>query len=200
MTSCCYAITLSDLLEKAMKNIIIALLSLTVFVSDLNAEIDMDDAQCHQLLNFKANKLRSSDEVDFCKVFNGKALLIVNTASKCGYTPQFKGLEKLHQQYGDKLAVIGFPSGDFRQEHSDTEQVAEVCFINYGVTFTMVEPSRVKGDTANALFKSLSEATGKQPSWNFTKYLVSADGKKIKHFSSAIKPNDERLIQAIESL
>lgn len=200
MTSCCYDFTLSDLLEKAMKNIIITLLSLTVFVGNLNAEIVRGDVQCHQLLNFKATKLRSSEEVDFCKAFKGKALLIVNTASKCGYTPQFKGLEKLHQQYGDKLAVIGFPSGDFKQEHNDTKQVAEVCFINYGVTFTMVEPSHVKGGTANALFKSLSEATGEQPSWNFTKYLVSADGKKIKHFSPDIKPNDERLIQSIESL
>lgn len=183
-----------------MKNIIFVLLSFTVFFDDLKAENARGDAQCHQLLNFKATKLRSSEQVDFCKAFNGKALLIVNTASKCGYTPQFKDLEKLHQQYGDKLAVIGFPSDDFRQEHNDTEQVAEVCFINYGVTFTMVEPSQVKGNTANVLFKSLSEATGKQPGWNFTKYLVSADGKEIKHFSSDVKPDDQRLIQSIESL
>lgn len=156
--------------------------------------------QCHEYLDFQATKLRSSEQVDFCQAFKGKVLLVVNTASKCGFTPQFKGLEKLHQQYGDKLAIVGFPSHDFSQEHKDSEKVAEVCYINYGVTFTMLETSKVKGQNANALFQRLSKTTGEEPSWNFSKYLVSVDGKNVKHFASHVKPNDKGFIKSIESL
>ena len=108
---------------------------------------------CHAYLNFKAIKLRSSEIVDFCQQFKGKALLLVNTASKCGFTPQFKGLEILYKKYGSKLAIVGFPSNDFSQEHDDSGKVAEVCYVNYGVTFTMLEKSIVKGENANLLFK-----------------------------------------------
>ena len=131
-------------------------------------------AKCHDLLDFTATKLRSSDSIDFCEQFADKAILVVNTASQCGYTPQFKGLEQLHKRYSDRLAIVGFPSNDFRQEHADSEKISDVCYVNYGVTFTMLEPSSVKGEAANTLFKKLAKRTGQQPAWNFNKYLISA--------------------------
>jgi len=156
-------------------------------------------AECHDLLNYQAIKLRSSEPVNFCEQFDGKALLIVNTASQCGFTPQFEGLEELHKEYGDKLAIVGFPSDDFNQEYSDSEKISDVCHINYGVTFTMLEPSNVKGGNANELFKKLAQKTGEQPSWNFNKYLISADGNQVKHFPSSVAPNDPRLLSELNT-
>lgn len=155
-------------------------------------------AACHDLLNFEAAKLRSSETVSFCDAFEGKALLVVNTASQCGFTPQFKELEELHQKYPDKLAIVGFPSNDFNQEYSDAEKIGDVCYINYGVTFTMLEPSSVKGENANALFKSLAQETGEEPAWNFNKYLISADGTEVQHFASGVKPDSQKFVTEIE--
>lgn len=188
---------------KKLNTLFIASLSLMLLSTLIVAQEPRDDGvgnQCHEFLNFKATKLRSSEQIDFCQQFNGKALLLVNTASKCGFTPQFKGLEKLHKHYGGKLAIVGFPSDDFSQEHNDSEKVAQVCYVNYGVTFTMLETSKVTGQNANLLFKRLSRATGKEPGWNFSKYLVSPDGKTVKHFASQVKPNDKRLINSIDSI
>ncbi len=168
---------------------------LMAVISPLNAK-----QACHELANFSATKLRSNTQIDFCQAFGGKAMLIVNTASQCGFTPQFKGLEALHQEYGDKLAIIGFPSDDFNQEHNDSKKVADVCYVNYGVTFTMLEPSNVKGEGANSVFQKLASKTGQQPEWNFTKYLVSADGQTVKHFPSRVKPQSDELTQQIESM
>jgi glutathione peroxidase len=155
-------------------------------------------AACHALMDYEATRLRSSEQVNFCQEFDGKALLVVNTASQCGYTPQFTGLEELHKQYGEKLAIVGFPSDDFNQEYADAEKIADVCRINYGVTFTMLEPSKVKGEGANTLFKKLAESTGEEPGWNFTKYVISADGNTVTHFPSSTKPSDAALIESIE--
>ena len=108
---------------------------------------------CSDLLNYKASKLRSSEELDFCQAFQGKVILAVNTASNCGYTPQFKGLEALYQKYkAQGLVVVGFPSNDFNQEFDAAEKTAKVCFINYGVTFPVLEKSAVKGSSANVFF------------------------------------------------
>ena len=202
---------LTNLTEKNMKTILLITALLFSLASnayankseaaeDVKKQVLEPQQQCHQFLNFKATKLRVSEQVDFCQSFKGKALLIVNTASKCGYTPQFKGLEQLHQQYGERLAVIGFPSNDFRQEHNTSEQVAEVCYVNYGVTFTMLESSNVSGLNANVLFKRLSKKTGQAPSWNFGKYLVSNNGESVEYFAPKVKPKDKRLIKAIESI
>lgn len=157
-------------------------------------------ADCPKLLNFTATKLRATEQVDFCQEFAGKAMLVVNTASQCGFTPQFKELEQLHQSYGERLAIVGFPSNDFRQEHSDSQKVAEVCYVNYGVTFTMVEPSSVKGEGANALFKELASISGQQPAWNFNKYLISSDGTTVQHFASNVTPMSNTLIEQIDLL
>lgn len=155
---------------------------------------------CHDLLNFSATKLRSTEMVDFCAAFEGKALLVVNTASQCGYTPQFKGLEALHQKYGEQLAIVGFPSDDFNQEYTDTEKISDVCYVNYGVTFTMLEPSSVKGQNANQVFKMVTERTGQQPAWNFNKYLISADGSQVEYFPSNVAPDNKGFISEIETM
>jgi len=125
---------------------------------------------CSDLLNYKMSKLRFSEQLDFCQAFQGKVILAVNTASNCGYTPQFKGLEALYQKYKDQgLVVVGFPSNDFNQEFDAPEKTAKVCYINYGVTFPMMEKSAVQEPAANAFFQKLIKATGHEPEWNFNK-------------------------------
>jgi len=152
---------------------------------------------CNDFTNVSMRKLRSKETLDLCQ-FKGKPLLIVNTASNCGFTSQFKGLEEVYQKYQDQgLVVLGFPSDDFFQEEDDEKDVAKVCYINYGVTFPMFATSEVRGSDANPIFKHLNEQTS-SPNWNFYKYVVSADRTKIKRFNSKTKPNSEELTQAIE--
>lgn len=144
---------------------------------------------CSDLLNYKMTKLRSTEQLDFCKAFQGKVILAVNTASSCAYTPQFKDLETLYQKYKDQgLVVIGFPSNDFNQEFENSAKTAKVCYINYGVTFPMMEKSVIKGSDANVFFQKLIKATGQTPQWNFYKYLISKDGSTVKAFESSVKP------------
>ena len=157
-------------------------------------------ADCPAFLNHDFQKLRSSQSINLCTEYAGRPLLIVNTASHCGYTPQFKGLEALHRKYKERgLAVVGFPSDDFNQEAKDQAETAEICYINYGVTFTMLAPSSVTGKDANPVFQEL-DRRATEPSWNFNKYLVSADGKVIQHFDSEVAPDSAKLASAIEQL
>ena len=148
-------------------------------------------ASCSDLLNYKMSKLRTSQALDFCQAFQGKVILAVNTASNCGYTPQFKGLEALYQKYKDKgLVIVGFPANDFNQEFDAPEKTANVCFINYGVTFPMVEKSAVTGPSANAFFQKMIKASGQEPERNFYKYLIGRDGSFIEVFASTVTPEE----------
>ena len=157
-------------------------------------------AACPTFLDHEFKKLHSSDSVNLCSAYAGKPLLIVNTASHCGYTPQFKGLEALHRKYRERgLVVVGFPSDDFNQEAKDQAETADVCYINYGVTFTMLAPSSVTGKNANPVFQELDRRST-EPSWNFNKYLVGADGKVVQHFDSEVAPDSTQLTTAIEQL
>lgn len=172
-----------DRKEGTMKTLklIVALLVMPVF--------NTAHGDCNPLLSFEAQKLRSSEKINFCEKFEDKLLLVVNTASHCGFTPQFKGLESLYQKYRHKgLEVVGFPSNDFFQEADDESKTAEVCYINYGVTFTMLSPSAVRGSDSNLLFRKLTKVTGNAPRWNFNKYLISPDGEKVTHYGSTDKP------------
>jgi glutathione peroxidase len=157
-------------------------------------------ASCPDYLDHSMRKLHSKDQVNLCKVQAGKPMLVINTASHCGYTPQFKGLEALYQQYRDRgLTVVGFASDDFRQEAKDEEKAAEVCYVNYGVTFTMLAPSHVKGSEANPVFRELASQT-QAPSWNFNKYIIDSSGKVVGHFGSNTRPDSKVLEAAIESV
>jgi glutathione peroxidase len=157
-------------------------------------------AACPDYLDHSMRKLHSREEVNFCQAFAGQPMLIVNTASHCGYTPQFSGLEALYKKYQDKgLVVIGFASDDFRQEAGDEASAANVCYVNYGVTFTMIAPSHVKGTDANPVFRALNSQS-QAPGWNFNKYLLDASGKVVQHFGSNTRPDSKALQTAIESV
>jgi glutathione peroxidase len=157
-------------------------------------------ADCPAYLDHEFTRLHSTQKVNLCDEFAGKPLLIVNTASHCGFTPQFKGLEALHQLYRDRgLVVIGFPSDDFDQEAADQAKTAEICYVNFGVKFTMLAPSAVTGADANPVFRELARQA-KAPSWNFNKYLVAPDGTVVRHFGSKVAPESQELQQAVEAL
>ncbi|WP_054411830.1 glutathione peroxidase [Hymenobacter sp. DG25A] len=135
--------------------------------------------------------------------YKGKKLLIVNTASECGYTPQYKELEELNKKYGDRVTVLGFPANNFGgQEPGSNQEIATFCEKNYGVTFPLFSKVSVKGDDTEPLFKYLSDkskngAVGEAPSWNFCKYLVDEQGHVLKFYPSKVKPMSEELVADI---
>ena len=152
------------------------------------------------LLDQDFRKLASDDEVNLCEAYEGKVVLIVNTASKCGLTPQYDGLEKLYSDYSDEgLVVLGFPSNDFMgQEPGTEEQIEEFCRLTYGVQFPMFEKTAVKEKNAHPMYAALADVSGTYPSWNFHKYLIGRDGQYISEFSPRTKPEDEDFVAAIK--
>lgn len=147
------------------------------------------------IYDFKINAL-DGQQIDFSQ-YKGKTLLIVNVASKCGYTPQYKDLQKLHADFGDKVIVLGFPANNFgSQEPGTNDQIASFCQQNFGVSFQMFEKISVKGEDQHPLYKYLKEKTGQEPSWNFCKYLVKPDGT-VKFFASKVNPLDKQIIDEI---
>lgn len=170
-----------------------------LFIASLFSSSYVAAEACTDWTNHELRKLRSTEVVSFCE-FEGKPLLIVNTASNCGFTPQFEDLESVHQKYKDQgLVVLGFPSDDFFQEEDDEKDTAKVCYVNYGVTFTMLSPIAVRGSDVHPLFKYLGDQAG-SPKWNFNKYLISADRKNITKFGSTTKPSDQAFIAALDNL
>jgi len=153
------------------------------------------------LLDRAYRPLAGADPVNLRQSYGGEVLLVVNTASKCGFTPQFDGLEALHAKYqGQGFSVLGFPSGDFReQEFSDENDILEFCRLTYGVQFPMFEKVHVIGDETTGLYQDLHAITGEAPKWNFHKYLIGRDGQVIGQWSSRITPDSPELVQAIET-
>lgn len=149
-------------------------------------------AQQNSLYDFKMASI-DGETIDLSK-YKGKKVLIVNTASECGYTPQYEDLQALHEQMGDKVVVLGFPANDFGgQEPGTNQQIAQFCKKNYGVTFQMFEKIAVTGKDRHPLYAWLEKESGEAPSWNFCKYLVDENGQMVKFFPSAVKPLDEQL-------
>lgn len=158
------------------------------------------EAACAPWLDHQLGELNSDGSVDLCAATAGKPVLLVNTASYCGFTYQFEGLEALYQRYRDRgLVVIGFPSDDFNQEDDDAATTAEICYVNYGVTFRMTDAIPVTGEDAHPVFAHLGQAT-RQPGWNFNKYLVDSEGKVVQHFGSRTEPDALEMTAAIEAL
>lgn len=155
---------------------------------------------CPPLLAHTAPRLQDEVPQNLCQ-YAGRVLLVVNTASRCGYTPQYEGLEALHARYAPRgLVVLGFPSNDFNQEPADNRSIADFCFNTYGVKFPMFAKTSVVGQTAHPLYAALARASGQAPQWNFHKYLVDRDGKVVASFPSAVEPLDRRLTGRIEQL
>lgn len=174
-------------------------LALTAIASSLAASLSAQ-AACPAYLDHTLRRLHSQESVNLCEVTAGRPVLIVNTASHCGYTPQFKELEAVHQKYRERgLVVLGFASDSFAQEADSEAEAADVCYVNYGVSFTMLAPTPVRGDDANPVFQALGSAAG-EPKWNFNKYLVDGDGAVLEHFDSSDRPSGEALTAAIEKV
>jgi glutathione peroxidase len=157
-------------------------------------------AACVPLLDHTVPRLQDDAPQSLCQ-YSGKVLLIVNTASFCGYTPQYEGLEALQKRYGARgLVVLGFPSNDFNQEPKENKEIADFCFDTYGVKFPMFAKTTVVGAKAHPIYKQLTAATGQPPRWNFHKYLVDRKGQVVASLPSKVEPNDKELIQRIEKL
>lgn len=154
------------------------------------------------LLNHEIRPLTEKQPINLKDTYQGQVLLVVNTASKCGFTKQYDGLEKMYADKKDQgFAVLGFPSNDFMgQEPGTEEEIAEFCRLTYGVQFPMFEKVDVKKKNAHPFFKQLAEQPDSDyPSWNFNKYLIGRDGKLIAHFGSRTKPDDKKLVAAIDA-
>ena len=153
---------------------------------------------CPALLNHTFERLQDEKPQSLCQ-YAGKVVLVVNTASFCGFTSQYKGLEALNTKYKDQgLVVLGFPSNDFAQEKGSNKEIAEFCESTFGVKFPMFTKTQVTGDGAAPLFKQLTAQTGQKPRWNFHKYLIGRDGKVIDQYNSMIGPESKTLVSAID--
>jgi len=157
-------------------------------------------ARCPETLDFHVRPLVGDQAVHLCEAYAGRVVLIVNTASKCAFTPQYEGLEKLYDSYRKRgLVVLGFPSNDFgAQEPGDEEAIQGFCRMTYGVQFPMFEKTHAGERNAAPLYRLLAERAGEYPRWNFRKYLLDRDGRLVGSFASQVEPDDARLIRAIE--
>jgi glutathione peroxidase len=178
---------------------LISLVTALTFLQPALAEIKVN--------SFYDHKVKAIDGKDVALMeYKGKVALVVNTASKCGYTGQYEGLEKLYKTYQTKgLVVLGFPSNDFlSQEPGTNEEIAKFCKFNFGVTFPLFEKNPVKGKEKQPVYQFLTSAYKGKPSgevgWNFEKFLVDKSGNVVARFKSSVKPNDSELIKKIEEL
>jgi glutathione peroxidase len=157
-------------------------------------------ASCPKLLQHTVLRLQDEKPQSLCQ-YSGQVVLVVNTASFCGFTQQYKGLEALHAKYKDRgLVVLGFPSNDFSQEPESNAKIADFCESTFGVKFPMFTKTAVRGADALPLFKQLTDQTGTAPRWNFYKYLISRDGKTVKSYGSITSPQDKIFTNEVEKL
>lgn len=158
-----------------------------------------ENEQCAPLWRHQFNRLQDDAPQNLCQ-YQGQVALIVNTASYCGFTKQYEGLEALYAKYQSRgFVVLGFPSNDFgQQEPGNSKEIADFCFNTYGVKFPMFAKSSVKGAAANPLYAQLIQASSTTPKWNFYKYLIDRKGKLVDVYSSFTTPNDAALVAAIE--
>ena len=172
---------------------------LTGLLFTMTASISM--ASDSSILDQDFRRLASDDVVNLGDEYGGKVILVVNTASKCGNTPQYDGLEALYQEYGDDgLVVLGFPSNDFFGQEPGTEaEIQEFCRLTYKVKFPMFEKVSVKKGEAHPFFERLASEAGTHPTWNFHKFLIGRDGAVIAEFSPRTQPYDEKLVAKIEA-
>jgi glutathione peroxidase len=156
---------------------------------------------CKPVLDHKFPGLLTGKPQSLCE-YAGKVVLVVNTASQCGYTPQYEGLEALYKRYQKRgLVVVGFPSNDFgAQEPGSNKEVAAFCQVNYGVSFPMFEKTVVSGTLANPFYATLAQRGGGAPRWNFHKYLIDRNGAQVMGFDSNTTPGDTRLLREIERM
>ncbi len=166
--------------------------------NDKNATVS---GNCPAALNFKFPRLQDEQTQDLCQ-YKGKVVMVVNTASYCGFTSQYEGLESIYSKYASKgLVVIGFPSNDFgQQEPGSNKDIADFCKNTYDVKFPMMAKSVVSGSNANPMFKLLIEKTKTTPKWNFYKYLIDRDGNVVNSYNSMTKPDSKTITSEIEKL
>ena len=156
------------------------------------------DAACPALLQHNVLRLQDEKPQSLCQ-YAGKVVVVVNTASFCGFTSQYEGLEALHTRFKDRgLVVLGFPSNDFSQESGSNKQIAEFCENTFGVKFPMFTKTVVSGKDASPLFKQLSAKSGTAPKWNFYKYVISRNGQNVESFNSMADPKSKSFVSAIE--
>ena len=155
---------------------------------------------CPASLNFKFPRLQDEAPQNLCQ-YAGKVVLVVNTASYCGFTPQYEGLEQLYAKYRERgLVVLGFPSNDFSQEPGSEKEISDFCYNTYGVKFPMLGKTHVRGGEANPMYALLAKETGTAPKWNFYKYLIDRNGQVAGSYDSRTKPDDKQLVGRIEQL
>lgn len=155
---------------------------------------------CPASLNFRFPRLQDEAPQNLCQ-YAGKVVLVVNTASYCGFTPQYEGLEALYGKYRERgLVVLGFPSNDFSQEPGSEKEISDFCYNTYGVKFPMLGKTHVRGGEANPMYALLARETGTAPKWNFYKYLIDRNGQVVGSYDSKTKPDDKQLVGKIEQL
>jgi glutathione peroxidase len=181
------------------KLLLAGLLAVSVAAASSARAADVD--ACPAVLNYTFNSLQTGKIESLCQ-YRGKVLLIVNTASFCGYTHQYEGLEALYRKYKSRgLVVLGFPTNDFGgQEPGSNHEIAEFCRLTYGVEFPMFEKSSIKSLKTNPLYAELAVRTGQSPQWNFHKYVVDREGERVTSFGSRVEPDNAELVTTLEKL
>jgi glutathione peroxidase len=170
-------------------------------LTTLSSQTQAGEKSCPPVLDVEKRFLAEERAVNLCDAYQGNVVLIVNTASKCAFTPQYDGLEALYRKHRDDgLVVLGFPSNDFRQEYTDETRIQEFCRLTYSVEFPMFEATSVRKGTSDPLYRQLAALSGDYPRWNFHKYLIGRDGQLVASFPSQVPPDDPQLVEAIEAL